>query len=69
MTVQTPVLVISLKFCDSYVTLSHVSTWMGDRLGIHGVVDILHFLNMDRDLRLDHQKFLTPFFFTEIPLF
>ena len=22
--------------------MSHVSTWMGDRLGIHGAVDILH---------------------------
>ena len=49
--------------------MSHVSTWMGDRLGIHGVVDILHFLNMDRDLRLEHQKFLTSFFFTESHLF
>ena len=25
----------------SLATLSHVSTWMGDHLGIHGVVDIL----------------------------
>ena len=38
MTVQTPVLVISLKLCDSYVTLSHVNTWMDDRPGIYGAV-------------------------------
>ena len=29
--------------------MSHVSTWMGDRLGIHGVVDILSLLYRSRD--------------------
>ena len=35
---KTPVLVWSLKLSNA--TLSHVSTWMGGRLGIHGAVDI-----------------------------
>ena len=28
--------------------MSHVSTWMGDRLGIHGAVDILDFENTEK---------------------
>ena len=49
--------------------MSHVSTWMGDRLGIHGVVDILHFLDMDRDPGLEHQKIFISFLCSETALF
>ena len=44
--------------------MSHVSTWMGDRLGIHGAVDIFPQMKQaDLIIRLDifsFQKFFHP---------